>query len=261
MTETRKTLAILAARWPEATLIIGLYALADVSYSLFNLEEPDLANILSVFFVLVLAVISMMLNFGFLRTVHLEGVKKQMPIDLVRTGKHFFWRMVGFGLIYVGPYLGLGWIVFSIIRSFTSIETSFLESAEANPLIYSLCLAGSSLILIKISLFVQALIIVLDCGISKSFASLRECRLSEAKELVVLFCLSAALPLAWAYLRVPVNPETISQYILRIVTNVLRQVFELAVAVTAVRFVGSLDLVYDSGMTDSDSENIIKNEE
>ncbi len=33
MTETKKSLAILKARWPEVTLIIGLYTLVELSPS------------------------------------------------------------------------------------------------------------------------------------------------------------------------------------------------------------------------------------
>ena len=106
MTEIKKTLTILKARWPEATLIVGLYALAVISNNLFRAARPDLTKtlfLLCMVFSLALMVATMVLNYGFLRTVHLEGQKVQTPMALLKKGRYFFWRMLGFGLIYVVP--------------------------------------------------------------------------------------------------------------------------------------------------------------
>lgn len=250
MTEIQKTIAILRARGPEVILIVGLYTLVDISYSLFGFETPSLANILSIFFVLSLAVISMILNFGFLRTVHLEGPKQQTPSDLLKTGKGFFWRMVGFGFTYIVIYIPLTWILFSIIKYFTSTNAGFFETAKSNPCLYQLCSSATMLILIKVILFIPALILVHDCRVFKSFKFLGKFKLLDSKGLVALYCLSMVMPLLWVLLKIPTNPETISQYIIRTGTNVIHQVLWLIVAVTAVRFVSSLNLVYDSGAKD-----------
>ncbi|NQT04347.1 MAG: hypothetical protein HQ580_20140 [Planctomycetes bacterium] len=261
MIETQKTLVILRIRWPEVSLIVGLYTLAELSHSLFGFTEPDLTKTLflpSIFFLLSLAVVSMILYYGFLRTIHLEGPKEQTPMDLLKTGKHFFWRMVRFGFIYVALYFILTWIIFLIIKYFTSTNTGFIESAKSTPWLYRLCSTAATLIMIKVSLFIPALILVHDCRAFKSFKFLSKFKLLESKELVALFCLSTVMPLLWVLLKIPNNPETISQYIITIGSIVIGQVLWLIVAVTAVRFVSSLDLEYDGRITDSNSEDLLK---
>lgn len=261
MTETQKTLAILRARWPEVTLIVGLYTLVELSYSLFGFTEPDVTKtwfLPSILFILSLTVVSMMLSNGFLRTIHLEGPKEQTPLDLLKTGKHFFWRMVAFGFIYAGLYFILTVPIFSITKYFTSTNTGFIESATSAPWLYQLCSTAAMLIMMKVSLFIPALIIVLDCRVVNSFKLLRRFKLFKSKELVALFCLGTVIHLLWLLLKIPENPETISQYIIKIGTIVTGQALGLIVTVTAVRFVSSLDLEYDGGITDSNSEDLFK---
>ena len=193
MTETKKTLEILQARWPEVALIIGLSTLVELSYSLFGFAEPDVTKpffLPSILFILSLTVISIILSYGFLRTIHLEGAREQTPVDLLKTGKHFFWRMVGFGFIYAGLYFVLSMLIFSITKYFTSTNTGFIESAKSAPLLHQLCSTATMLILIKILLFVPALIIVLDCRVANSFKLLSKFKLFQSKELVALFCFS-----------------------------------------------------------------------
>jgi len=261
MTEIQKTLAILKNRWPEVTLIVGLYTLAELSHSLFGFTEPDVTKTLflpSIFFILSLAVVSMILYYGFLRTIHLEGPKEQTPMDLLKTGKHFFWRMVGFGFIYVAIYFILTGLIFFIIKYFTSTNTGFIESAKSAPWLYQLCSTAATLVMIKVSLFIPALILVLDCRVFNSFKLLSKFKLFKSKELVALFCLSTVIHLLWLLLKIPENPETIPQYIITIGTIVTGQVLGLIVTVTAVRFVSSLNLEYDGRITDSNSEDLLK---
>lgn len=261
MAEIKKTLTILKARWPEVTLIIGLYVLAVLSNNLSRAARPDLTRTLFLLripfslFSLTLMVVSMILNYGFLRTVHLEGQKVQTPMALLKTGRHFFWRMVGFGLIYIVPYFILAWLIFLIIKYFTFIDTGFLETAKVTPWLYQLCSIAPMLILIKVVLFIPALILVLDCGVFKSFKFLRKCKLLDSRELVALFCLQMVLPFLWIFLQIPYNPATSSQYILRIVSSIIGQFIGLIISVMAVRFVASLHLVYDNQPNSLDFED------
>ena len=245
MTEIKKTLAILKARWPEVILIVALYALAVLSNNLFRFAKnnfPKTLPLLCITFSLTLIVVSAILNYGFLRMVYLEGQKRQTPMVLLKKGRHFFWCMTGFGLICVVPYFILAWLIFLIIKYFTSIDTGFLETAKIIPWLNQLCFVPPMLILIKVVLFIPALILVLDCGVFQSFRFLRKCQLSRSRELLALFALRMALPFLWVFLGVPYNTETISQYILRSVPTVVSYVLWLVITLTAVRFVASLDL-------------------
>lgn len=263
MTETQKTLAILRIRLPEVALIVGLFTLVELSHSLFGFTEPDVditktSFLPSILFILSLAVVSMILSYGFLRTVYLEGPKEQTPMYLLKTGKHFFWRMFGFNFFYAGLYFILTMLIFSITKYFTSINTGFIESAKSAPLLYQLCSTTAMLIMMKVYLFIPALIVVLDCRVVNSFKLLSKFKLFKSKELVALFCLSMVIHLLWLLLKIPENPETISQYIITIVTIVIGQVLGLTVTVAAVRFVSSLDLGYDGRITDS--EDLLNNQ-
>jgi len=262
MTEIRKTVAIVKARWPEVTLIVGLYSLAAFSNSFFRAARHDLTKALSslcLLFSLILIVVSMILNYGFLRTVYLEGRNRQTPMALLKKGKPFFWRMVGFGLIYLIPCFILAWLIFLLIRYFTSIDTGFFETAKVTPWVHQLCFIAPMLILIKVLLFIPALILVLDCGVFESFKFLRKGKLLDSKELVALFCLRMALPFLWIFLQIPYIPETSSQYILKSVPTVIGYVLWLIITVTAVRFVASLNSVYYDDSDPLASEGSTKN--
>jgi len=263
MNEIQKTLVILRARWPEVTLIIGLYTLVELSHSMFGFTEPDVDVTKTIFlpsilFILSLTVVAMILSYGFLRTVYLEGPKEQTPMDLLKTGKQFFWRMVGFGFIFASLYFIVMGLIFSIAKYFTSTNTGFIESATSTPWLYQLCSTATMLIMMKVSLFIPALILVLDCRVINSFKLLSKFELFKSKELVALFCLSTVIHLLWLLLKIPENPETIFQYIIKIGTIVTGQVLGLTVTVTAVRFVSSLNLGYDSRITNSNSEDLFE---
>ena len=103
MTEIKKTLAILKARWPEVALIIGIPLLAMLLEKL--LLKAGAKSTLTIysatlFLPLLFSLISILLRLGFLRTLYLEGTKRQSPFILLRIGAHFFWRMFVLGMIY-----------------------------------------------------------------------------------------------------------------------------------------------------------------
>lgn len=212
----------------------------------------------SMLFFFSLTIISFLLNYGFLRTVHLEGSQKHTPKDLVKTGKRFFWRMFGTSLILGILYFILNRIILLIIKNFTPIDTGLWKLAESNPLLFTLNISLSLLILMKLSLLMPALIIVLDCRVSDTLDLLKECKLSESKELVLLYFIGIGLPFVLVLLKIPYKPETISQYILRIGNGIILQIIWLIAAVSAVRFVGSLNLVYDNSRKDLDSEDLVE---
>ena len=254
MTEIKKTLAILKARWPEVSLLIGLDVLSLLSNFIFGIGKLDLttsSSLLPFGVHMVFIIVLLILGLGFLRTFYLEGQKQQPPLVLLRTGKHFFWRMFGLGLLFMIIYLVLAGLIFLIVKQFTSMDTSFFQ---VTPWIRHLCFAASMLILIKPILLIPALIIVLDCKALKSFKLLKQCKILNMKELVVLFFVSMALTFLWAFLPTPQDTMTISQYILIVCLAVVGNFIGLMIVVLAVRFVASLDLVYDEQISPSDSQ-------
>ena len=258
MTEIVRTLAILKARWPEVILLISL----NLSLSLSNLIWPEKSELIPIFlllyscFLLTLSLISIMLYAGFQRTVFLEGSKRQSPLVLLRAGKHFFWRMLGIGLLLGIAYFILAWPIFLITKQFTSMNTGFFEAAKVASLAYQLCFIAATLIVMKPLLFIPALIIVIDCRIVKSFKLLKYCKLLNAKELVVLFSVSIILLFLQALLPRFSDVKMPSQYILTIVPIIIRKFVWLIMLVMAVKFVASLDLVYDSSLSSPNSQDL-----
>ena len=97
MTETKKSLAILKARWPEVTLIIGLNVLSLFFNKLILIAQFKttlLQGFVDFSYFIVLIVIVQLLIIAFQRTLYLEGPKRQSPVTLLHAGKHFFWRMI-----------------------------------------------------------------------------------------------------------------------------------------------------------------------
>jgi hypothetical protein len=110
-------------------------------------------------------------------------------------------------------------------------------------LVYQLPSTSVSLILMKPILLIFPLIIVLDCSILKSFKMLGRCRLRDARELVILFLVSLGLPFLWTFLPSP-HGMTISHYFLTAAHIIPGQFIDLMIAVMAIRFVASQNIVY-----------------
>ncbi len=240
MSEIKNTLAILKARWPEVTLIIGLAVLLPFLSKLLTKLKYDSALSLTVLvtcFSLALTVIRTMLRSGFLRTVYLEGQQRQTIAVLLRPGLHFFWRMIVLGLLYAIPLLTV-----------TLLSTRLVGKPTAPGQLVM------NIILMKFILLLPALVIVLDCRVIESFKFLKKCRLRDAGELIVLFCFNMAFPYLWMFSRTLYGTTTGPQLIFRIVTSIITCFIGLIIAVTAVRFVASLHLVYDEQISPSDSQ-------
>lgn len=239
MTEIKKTLAILKARWPEVILLIGLAVLLPFLSNLLTKLKYDSAlssTVLSAGFLLPLMVIRTMLRSGFLRTVYLEGQQRQTIAVLLRTGLLFFWRMIGLGLLFSIPFLTVTLLSTRLVGKPTVLGQLVIN-----------------IILMKFILLLPALVIVLDCRVFESFKFLKKCRLRDAGELIVLFCFKMVFPYLWMFLRTFYGTTT-PQPIFRIVSSITMCFIGLIIAVTAVRFVASLDLVYDENISSTDSE-------
>ena len=254
MTEIKKTLSILKARWPEVILIIGLTILLPfLSKLLTKLKHDSILNltVLASCFSLALSLITAVLRLGFLRTVHLEGQKRQPIQILLRTGSHFLWRMIVLGLLYGIPIFTLTLLGTRLVaKRITPGETDILHNI-------SLLVLVINIILIKFILLLPALVIVLDCRVFESFKFLKKCRLRDARELIVLFCFKMAFPYLWMF-SLKLYGTTTPQFIFRIVTSIITCFIGLIIAAMAVRFVGSLNLGYDGNTKDLNSEDLLR---
>ncbi len=158
------------------------------------------------------------------------------------------------GLVLAPAYFILIYFTFLATKLLTVVDTTFTETTASSPVLYQFYMALPTLILIKPISLMPALIIVLDCRLLDSWHSLKYCRLTDAKELILLFCFSVSLSFIWILLKIPTQPETTAQYILNIIPPVLTQLVSLTVAVLAIRFVASRNLVYHKNNDSLDSQ-------
>lgn len=252
MTEIRKTLEILKARWPEVMLIIALEVLSQ-SINMTQIIFHPIGNLLRILITLVyisFTIIILMLIFGFQRTVCTEDQKRQSPLVLLREGKHFILPLVGLGIIYS---LVLACLQILVLWAIKYAAPDFMDTRWGVSLIYQLPSTSVSLILMKPILLIFQLIIVLDCSILQSFKMLGRCRLRDARELVILFLVSLGLPFLWAFLPSP-HGMTISHYFLTVLQIIAWRFIALTMAVMAIRFVASQNLIYDNGSKPLDSQ-------
>jgi len=166
--------------------------------------------------------------------------------------------MIVFGLMYLPAYVILAWLTFLAIKQLYPIETGFWKTAKASPFIYQMCFTAATIIIIKPLLFIFPSIIVLDCRISQSFKLLKQYKLLDAKELVILYLISMAAAFLWVFLPSIYSATTILQFVLASAQSIIQQFIVLMIAVLSVRFVASRNLVYDDGSRPVDSQTLLK---
>jgi len=244
MNEFKEALSILKTRWLEAALIIGLMFLSELSNQILLRYYHRYSAWWVLFLNLGILLFALLVLTGFLRTVYLEQKKRQSPLNLILTGKHFFLRLAGFGILYAIVQASLIWSTYWIIKiTFTDISLKDISSP-----IGSTGLIVISLILAKPFLLIPALIIVLDCGLSESFKFAWRTRLLNAKPLLTVFLIKIVV-LPYLSLFFPnlhdIPPAVSYLYVFSILYYIILRVLTLIVLIMAVRFVGSLGIVYN----------------
>lgn len=253
MKEIKKTLAILKARWPEVILILGINLLLVLVNLVLSPKSMQVFWWYRGIFPLIFILILTTLRSGFLRTVYLEGQKRQSFLVLLRTGLHFLWRLIVLDLLFCIPSLILILLNIHLVSGRVSHgETDILHNIF---LIRHLLVLVINIILMKFILLMPALVIVLDCRAFESFRFLKYCRLRDARELIVLFCFKMAFPYLRIFLRTLYDTTTIPQRIFSIFNSVATCFIGLIIVVMAVRFVDSLNLVYGNKPSPLDFED------
>jgi hypothetical protein len=255
MTEIRKTLEILKARWREIVLIIALDVLTmsvNMMQTIFHPMKTSLRILIMATF-LVFNIIMYLLIFGFQRTVYTEDLMRQSPLVLLREGKHFFLPLAGLSIIYGIALIFLQTLVLWAIKQVPFVDKGFMETRWGASLFNLSYSTSFNLVLMKPILLIFPIIIVLDCDILTSFKMLGRCRLRDARELVILFLISLGLPFLLTFL--PSKPAMAVSYCLITTARIIVWRFiALIMAVMAIRFVASQNLIYDNGSKPLDSQ-------
>lgn len=238
MSEIKEALSILKARWVETALMIGLVAvpmpLMRLLFEVYPIEANRmiLANNGILLLQIGISLFVLLIGGGFLRTVYLEGQKRQSISSLMKTGRHFFSRIFGFSILYAGAMMLPIMVLYLIIQARESGENLASTLTFAIRIVQPMI----KLILVKPILLVPAVIIVTDCELSESFGFIRRMRLLDAKGMLTVFVIQIFLPLFFPYFRV----ESLWHYPRVMLYSILTYGLMLAVMIMAVRFAGSV---------------------
>jgi len=231
MNEIKETLAIFKARWLEATLIIGLMLLPNLLNHIF--DHRILISIAG-FGIVSLGII---ISAGFLRTVYLEQEKRQSLLDLMQIGKHFFLRLLGFGIL-CGLAAMLSLWLFGKINTYTGLSATF-------PFAQQIGFTFIKVIFAKLIILIPAIIIISDCSLSKSFGLMWKVKLLKAKPLLIIFFIKIVV-LPYLLLFFPnfrgTQPAITWSYTVSILYSIMLLFLTLMVQMMAVRFVSSLGI-------------------
>lgn len=236
--EISKTARIIKYRFSEVVLIIALVIMGQVCVFQIHADNPEnFADMLPlVLFGVAAGIVSAILSYGFLRSICYEPFHKHQPADLLKIGKSFFWRMVGYGIF-------TGTLVIILLLPILLIANGLFggDETRTSEYIFPVAVFIVALILVKPIIFIPALIISRNAGIWESFKSLKEFDIKPAKPVVLLFVVQMLLACLSAILPVSREADITLFYTVTVSLTVIGQLFRLMVAVGAIRFVLSLD--------------------
>jgi hypothetical protein len=244
-----EVLEIIKRRWPEAVLVVGfqvgvfflktvLMEMVEEASQTIESEQivhsPVWASFLLGMGTMAFAIIAYMFLIGFLATACHEGIEKKEPIDLLRAGRYFFWRMVRFEILF-----SILW--FALVMLFSAIVGTIVLQAKAQEGIpywlFYMCMFAALVILIKPMLLAPAIMIARDKMVLDAVKLLKQYCLKEAKNLLLLVGASLLL---MAGLSVTLSFAEIGTYYYYAVlgaSGFLSSALLLLIGLSAVRFI------------------------
>lgn len=234
-----KIFDILKSRWAEAMMVAGLQACCLVMLGDFqHLEEqpPSFGRFFLVGIgIAVFGIISQMLFWGFLRTAAVGGAQSAQPMELLRTGRNYFWKLLIFQLAWFVVFLFLVLMIQSGVSFFLHLEIS----PEKTPVwLGILSMLAASVVLVKLTYFVPAVMLVQDCGMWEALRRLREFCVLKMGQFLLLFVVVFGVLFAVEYVSSLVDQKHILYYPALAVQAVLSASGMLALFLAAVLEVG-----------------------
>ena len=182
----QKAIDILKMRGPEVMLVVVLHVamvllLEDVVAASENMDTqgampPFWASFLLGMGVMLFAVLWQMIYLGFLKTAAVSEGEPKQPMQLLRTGRPYFWRILLFQIL-------LGFVIMLLNGVLLSVLGGLIwqgRSVEDIPVWFAqLCALAGILIVLKPILLIPAFIIVYDISAFGAFNQMRFCRLGQ----------------------------------------------------------------------------------
>lgn len=262
---------IIKRRWPEATLVIifyaGLIAIFDriltftmpVENSTGVPEPGHLPGGLD--FVLGMGTMAFwmvwqLLYIGFLATSFIDPTEPREPMELLRIGKHFFWRMLRFQLVFGCAYMIIVLFISGFLMKIAQVEGTMDDIPLWIPPVSSF---AAFVAMIKPLVFIPAVMIVRDRMVTETFLSLGQFRLAEAIGLLKLFFVCLAVIFLLSFVHSLTAPKTLIHYVMTGIYGLSTSFLLLVASMAAVKFVAQrTDLALEDVLkpVDIEDENI-----
>jgi hypothetical protein len=208
-----KLFDILKSRWQEAIMVTGLQACCMVLVLDFQSMQAQPPAFEQLFFLGIamafFGIISQMLFLGFLRTAAIGVIQSVTPMELLRTGRAYFWKVLLFQLLlFVASQL----IIIAIVVV-TEMVLFGQVNVEEIPLWLNIASTGvAALILLKPMYFVPANIVRRDCGIWDAIQCLGQTRLLGIRLFLVFAVSLLVLSGIIDYTARHVEPQSVFYY-------------------------------------------------
>ena len=182
----QRVINILKVRWPEVTLVVGLHVamallIEDVVATSEGMDArsampPFWATFLLGMGMILCGIGWQMLYLGFLKTAAVSEGDPQQPMQLLRSGRPYFWRILLFQML-------LGFVVMLLNAVFLNVLGGLIWPGcpiEQLPSWFAqMCALAGMLIVIKPMLLVPACVIVYDISAFAAFGQMRFYRLGQ----------------------------------------------------------------------------------
>jgi hypothetical protein len=216
----QKAIDILKVRWPEVMLVVVLQAammlLAEEVVVISENAEaqgpmlPTWASFLLGFGIMIFAIGWQMIYLGFLKTSAVSGGEPQQPMQLLRSGRPYFWRillfqiMLGFALMLLNAVLA---------SSFGGLIWKGRPFAELPQWFVQICALIGILIALKPLLLVPAQMIVYDITVLQAIYRMRFCRIRSVDNYFRVIFISFGVIVLSTMLVGLLTPKTSAYYI------------------------------------------------
>jgi hypothetical protein len=240
---------IIKRRWPEATLVIifhaGLIAIADRVLTFTAPVEnssgvpdpgylPGGLDFALVMGTMAFGIVWQLLYLGFLATSFIDPDQPREPMELIRIGKQFFWRMLRFQLVFGCAYMTIVLFISGFLMKTARADGTMDDVPSWIMAISSFAAIAA---LVKPMLLMPALMIVQDRMVTEAFVSLKNYRILEMPKLLKLFFGCFAVIFLLSFVHSLTAPKTLIHYAVTCVYGLSTSFLLLVVSLAAVKFV------------------------
>ncbi len=175
-----------------------------------------------------------LLYLGFVATSFIDSTKPREPMELLRIGKRFFWRMLRFQMVLGCAYMIVVLFISGFLMKIAQVDVTIDDIPLWIPPVSSFAALA---VMIKPLVFIPAVMIVRDKMVAESFMSLGQFPMARAIELLKLFFGCFAVIFLLSFVHGLTAPKTLIYYAMTGIYGLSASFLLLLTAMAAVKFV------------------------